>query len=85
MTSTQKTRAEAEMRRAQVRNIAQDSARYRRAQPFLVDLRKKWQRKEIDSRQYSEIRKMATDGNLDGAIKALGIAMGQNAEKGARF
>lgn len=71
MMSTHKTRAEAEMRKIQMRNLAQDSARYRRAHNFLTDLRNKWRNKEITNQQYSTIRGQATSGDLDGAVKRL--------------
>ena len=80
MISTQRTRAEAEMRRAQMKNVVEDSARYRRANGFLTDLRKKWKRRDITSVQYADIRKMATNGDLDGANRALGNALIKNAD-----
>ena len=78
MISSQQSRAEAEIRKAQMKNVVADSARYRRAHYFLTDLRMKWKNNEITSQQYSMIREHAIDGDMDRATKELGIAILDN-------
>ena len=53
--------------------IQAEAARYRKALPILEELRKC--RKWIGDAKYSEIRKIALEGNTDEATRALGILM----------
>ena len=78
MISSHKNRTEAEIRKAQMKNVAMDSARYRRAHFILTDLRTKWKNREITSQQYSTIRGQAIAGDLDGATKGLATVIMDN-------
>ena len=78
MISTQQTRMEANMRNAQLKNVAQDSARYCRAHYILTELRQKWKDRDITSQQYGEIRAQALAGDIDGATKAMANVIMEN-------
>lgn len=55
----------------QIAEIKHDSYRFLVEQNILVDLRKYYLRKQLTWDNYSELRKQALDGDVDGARKAL--------------
>ena len=63
------------MKPATAREIMEEAAAYRKAHPFLLELNRA--RDWIGRDQYSTLRRMALDGDLDGAVKGLAKLMGR--------
>ena len=61
------------MKPATAREIREEAARYRKALPILEELRRC--RKWIGDAKFTELRKRAISGDVDGATRALGKLM----------
>ena len=58
----------------------EDSVRYVRAIAVLTELRSRYRGKKITGAQYRAIREMALNGDRDGALRAIAMAIRANEE-----
>ena len=57
--------------------IRADANKYLKAKDVLAEMRKAYLNKEITYQEYADFHRMAVDGDVDGAKKALAIALGR--------